>query len=295
MPSLSGTEQLLGSRDTSVEIQTGVISKRRRFFVPCDNENDARKAENVPRDPTETYPGEPTLLLVRVDAIKVQSGTGFYVDCSYSNRAGGSTNGRQPPPLDNLVTKKDWMWGSRTEVIEAPLNIRASYAKPTNTAPVRTYAWTLSKLRFQEVRVLRILKCYVKIARDSDIARFDLIAGQLNHLHLIRGSYYLYTPPLNNVRKMDDTTFEVMHVWEQDLGTKMPTYDIGRTPLPDDAPKALIVEGSRTPGYLRDPYAVLIATPPENPQTTIFDTQQFFPYPKDDDGWRTLPGVPDLG
>ncbi len=295
---LSGIEQLLGSRDTSRQVKTGVRTKTRRFFVPTISEVDAERADNIPRDASETFPGEPDLKLITVTSTLTGSGTGRYVDCYYSNQPGGGGGTRQPPPTEDLVSKKDWGRGAVMVVVEAPLNIRSKYSKPSGTpgGDTSTYVWTLGKLKFEQRRVIRFLDVFVEIRTDADMARFDAIDNQANHLHKIRGSYYRYTPPLNAVTKISDTIQKVRHVWEEDVGTPMPIIrNVGTTPAPDGRFKILLNPGGSQPGVLRDPYTYLTATPPDNPETDYFETASIAEYPIDDDGWRTLPGVPDLG
>lgn len=248
------------------------------------------------------HPVDPHLKLDKYSVTR--DGNTSRVVAAYSN----TSNFTGPPTDDDPETNRIIGYASsRTDVVtDIPYGKRinsvtwfpvpADQSGPPNASSVKF--WKLSTFRIRESRRTRSWK--VLIAESEIQAAEETMDKQDNRLHNILGTWYLYkssdVTPTGIITDDGTKLFEITHSWTRDGGT--PFFDPGPTV---DEQLRYWFEGFSSglaglfplsPGryWLRPPFHAVNAAPSENG----FDPPVFklvLPYLRDDNGWRTLPGL----
>jgi len=291
---LRAIEQLNYSKSYT-ETSTNAKSAERVFFCPTASPIAALAADDAPKTNT-VHPDYPTLICRNIRTNPNGQGSTM-ITAFYDNLADSHFH-----VLSN-ATALDWGWAFRPVKIKLPLNvvgfINADADNP-NPAPTKA-VWTLGEYEINEDRLLRPLRIIYTISGNNTRV-FDPIRKQNNSLHLIQGTYYRFTAPPNCVRRLNETTFELNYEWELDEGTPLPA--IG--PAGDHPGFVLLRPSDANNGFLRNPYTKLEPSAPEDPSIGayplgfdfvdgMFASVAISEYQIDQQGWQTLPGVPNLG
>lgn len=225
-----------------------------------------------------TFPSDPTLTFDSVRVSPNALGTGQTVEATYSNYKSGRFT--QLPPRDTLGYKH-YGWGSRDVTVEIPVNIREQRViKGPDDTDQTIQVWVSSSIKVDEARPQYKLEFRVgAIAFDQ----FDPIATQRNRIHTLFGKKLQFVNGI--VSEGDGTYFDIMYVWEWDVGTTRPTGGGANFVILDPENRAA------DPILIRKPYEVLSVMPSDDPETTPHDTVALSPYYEDPQGWQALPGI----
>lgn len=196
------------------------------------------------------------------------------------------------------IEPESWGWMARDVTVEYPINNQRAISFPIAPnappgSPATRIVSELVKGRVMETRMQRTIRVTFPLAQ---FAQLDYIASQNRAIHTIRGNRYQFLPDYNSVKRIDSETYEARYTWEFDQGTFVPAIPgpIGPSD-PTITVDPRIVQPSQPPYILRAPYATLSVTPPDDPSAGFFITRNVYPYRDIPDGWRALPGVPNLG
>lgn len=196
------------------------------------------------------------------------------------------------------IERESWTWMARDVTVEYPMNAATMIRYPISPGdppgtPSTKLFYDLVKGKVSETRMQRTIRVTFPL---SQFDQLDYIATQNRVIHTIRGGRYQFIADYNAVKRIDTDTYEARYTWEFDQGTFVPAIQgpLGaRDPFITVDPA--IVQPSQPPYILRAPYATLSVTPPDDPSLTGFITKNIYPYRSIPDGWRSLPGVPNLG
>lgn len=263
---------------------------------------DAVRAD--PQCPTPfvtSHPSNPAMICDRID-LESDGNNNTILSAAYStDQRFRSVILRRVP-----VTPESWGWGARDVVIEIPSNYRTTVRYPIAPnappgSPSTKEVWSLSKIRLAETRMQRTIRVTFPLAQ---FAQLDYIATQNRVIHTIRANRYQFLPDLNAVKRIDDATYEARYTWEFDQGTLATSEMVDPTPTGYSAAIALdpaITQPAQAPYILRRPYAVLVGIPyapqgvPFDPAIHRFIAKNVINTREVPDGWRLLPGCPNLG
>ena len=283
-----GFRELLATTDqTSLDFQDK--GARTREFLADTASSDAATAHPLCPRRNEKHPVNDKLQCDRIDTRPNGNG-GTIVSAMYSNDR-RFASGRSPNK-DRAAVKEDWGWSKAEYQIRIPMSVRNKMILPdpvTGTSRVAD-VWELAYFTHNETRVQRPLS--IRIPRNTSYAALDQIAFQNRRIHTIGGKRWQFIADNNAVRTVDDSTYEVRYLWELDRGTLMPDPRVGPSWIFDARTGATDPLTGRA--FIREPYGVLVVNPPDDPETTPFEADQTFPYVEDANGWRLLPGVPNL-
>ena len=252
----------------------GKYASGRRFVVETTSKQAAILAEGIPAV-SSSHPDFPAM---QMDAyrVTVASAGVTYVDCLYSSdRRYGQA---RQPNKDNPAWFW-WGWATREAVVEIPVWRRQRVLSAAATGG-STLVYQLGKFEKVEYRIVRPLRVRVRISNVRDL---DVIANQLNYLHVMPdGKTYLFTGA--NVSQVDDDgTYDISYEWVLDEGTTyFPDFPSG-----GNAGYCTPVSGSLD----RLPYQVYMGFQDGDPSTDKPKCLTQFQYFLDAEGWRTLPGA----
>lgn len=283
-----GFRELLVSTDaTSFDFQDK--GSRSREFLADTASADAAKAHPLCPQRNDPHPIDSKLRCDRLDTRPNGSG-GTFITAWFSNDR-RFASGRSPN-RDRAAVREDWGWSSRDVTVRIPMSIYNTMIlpDPTTGTPRVANVWELAYFTHTETRVQRPLA--LRIPRATNYATLDQIAFQNRRIHTIGGKRWQFLVDGNAVRTVDDATYEVRYLWELDRGTLMPEPRLG--PKWFFSARTVAIDPITNRRFIREPYGVFVVNPPDDPETGVFEADQTFPYIEDPDGWRLLPGVPNL-
>jgi hypothetical protein len=225
---------------------------------------------------TMIYPDDPTLVFDRFDYSPLGTANATQVVGSYSTNGAGRFTQRPTKTPDEWYV---WGWDQRTATVETYIAVQSTVSASSGSASETVAVWKVEKVPVGETRILRPLKARITVINTLDL---DPIAVQRDRIHTIRGYDYRYTGA--EVSQVDQNTFDVKHNWEQDKGTPVPVTAVNVMSPPD-----------ALNGLIRNPYSLVRVLPPDNPRVAggyPGDPISIYPYARDPEGWRSLPGVP---
>jgi len=224
------------------------------------------------------FPGDAALKLDRKTAQKRENGT-YSVVCDYS------TNNRF---TDNSITKTPgvfYSWQGTVQTFDATIFVAAqrniTLPVDAGTTPTQIKVWHGIPYKVREKR--QVITLTIRKTGVSSPSPFNDIANQYQTLHKLSGQYWLFAQ--GDAIQSNQNEWEFTYQWIFDGGTKKPTLgDTGLfVPTPD---------GSSTfTDFARPPYTELAYVDQDDPESGPGDTYTVTLYPKNDDGWKSLPGI----
>jgi hypothetical protein len=298
---MQGVELLATTRSTS-ESLNGTKTATMEWHCATPSPVMARQAEYV-LDTGDKYPDDPDLICQNV-ATRANGKGGTIVSASFTNA---------PPSRFHVLSipsPLSWGWATRVDKVRIPVN-EMDYILPPGASSLAQMVkvWTLKEIDHLERRQHRPLKINFRMPAGAGTDLFDAIGDQTDKLHKIRGAYYRFTPPENCVRQLNETNWELCYDWERDTGTPFPTVNSAIGSLGQGVVILPAVDVPSNSGLLRLPYTVLHPMRPADPRVIVgpppqgadprdsglFATVSIYKFQVDDNGWRSLPGVPNLG
>jgi len=270
------------SRDSVSLEKNGQRTGQRLFYTdyrdPVAAVADATYSVIPSLSPPATFPGDTALKLDRKTAQKREDGT-YSVVCDYS------TNNKF---TDNTVIKTPgafYSWQGSMQTVEATIyiaaqrNINLPVAPGTTPAPVKVWQGIPYKIREKrQIITLTIRKTGVTTAQP-----FNDIANQYQTLHTLAGQDWLFAQ--GDATQSNQNEWEFTYQWIFDGGTKKPT--LGDTSLFVPTPDGLAAYTN----FARPPYTELAYVDQDDPESGPGDTYTVALYPKNANGWRSLPGI----
>jgi hypothetical protein len=263
------------SRQMTVDQATGRKTIARIFKGPGVRSEEAARAAFY-AEGHEVYPADSTLRLIRVTATPMPSGAGQIVTAEYENKVGSRFS---PPPRED-PDYYHFGWLTKDIKVKLPFSRRARLIVDEDS-PEGVEVWVLNEIEYVETRIIRPYRVRVRGLGPADL---DVIATERRKIHTIRGREYLYLGA--DVQEVDGDALDITHSWEIDNGTPFPQEN---SEYRIDIEYPIVSPGP--PELMRLPYTETVAVPPVDPRTEPFGARPFYPYARNPNGWRLLPGA----
>jgi len=219
------------------------------------------------------HPDYPELDLLTVTATPLPSGSGYKVEAQYGKR---SSSQFKQPPRDDPAYAFFAPGPPVARKVELPVTFRRVFYADDGGNPY--FAYDLAKESHTEYRPTEVFKARIYGANHRD---FDVIGTQIGKVHRFSTSEWLFYD--GTVSEGDGTYVDVRYCWERDNGT--PYINRGST-------SSIYTQlASTNPDLLRLPYTERSAIQSEDIRVTPWVFYDRYPYPRDPDGWRALPGM----
>lgn len=262
--------ELLSTGDQGRDYKGGKNALR-KFQVDADTADAALADPNIPAFLSQ-HPSQPTLKLDRLNATPLGEFGVFEVTANYSTDLGGAF--ASFPQKDAIGYYRIY-----TGIIEGELKVPA-FVERTVTVTSGTQT--------QELTIYDAVKLTTPWNRPSisvevtlpalTITQINAIVAQTFNLHQISGTVYLFESAA--ISDLDKDRQVIRYTWSFDRDTPA----IPENQVPPEA---------KAPDIVRPAYSEWVGIPAAPPAVPTFGT--FSPYNRTDlEGWRTLPGMPNL-
>ncbi len=189
------------------------------------------------------------------------------------------------------VSGGKWLWGTTYELVDVafPVVYRRRLIITSGDTTLTKDVWDVDEGINKEKRTVLRVEWEIYNPDLSDIIEFET---QINHIHEIGGYKYLLSTA--SIQPKDNLTYRVVVQWTYDDGTRyLPSLDPSKYLMPGDS--GFPVSPPPPTGYVRDQYHKLVVLASDDPETTpptLVQVKDF--YDGDLEGWKRLPGVPNL-
>lgn len=226
-----------------------------------------------------TYPGDSAMKLDKKSAEVRPDGTYqvrllYSTDQRYSSNNIDKTNATYYSWQGTTVKAQEYYWVVVKRKLTAPNN--------TATTPTPSTIWQGVKAPITERR--QALTLSIRTANVSSASPFSAIAAQTEKLHLLGGQYWLFIG--GEATRSNQSDWEFTYRWELDIGTLYIEAPADQTEIATPP-----IEGSGYGDYSRPPYCDTFYVDNADPKLYLGKIYATPRYQKDDDGWRSLPGI----
>jgi hypothetical protein len=279
----------------------GTVAASRTFIcLNAANEHSARVAFEQHPDSSQ-FPGATDfgLVLDRIDIEGRGGGSHYIINATYSTFRGG----RRATDPTSIPAQPFFGWERAKVEVEIPWCWGEKILPATNEDTGESVAiWRAGVRKITERRIRRTLRVEFQTSNTRDL---DVIAAQEDNVHVIQGQRYHFIGADVSQDPKDQTRFVITYTWEWDQGTYMPfdgqtqfiLFDESRVAAVDGVAYIPLTQGAEPDQdggvLLRYPYYRLDLIANENVTLSprCIEWSELF---VDADGWRDLPGMPNL-